>query len=401
MITQAIGELKYHLSPPHMSGNEINYIIDAFQSNYIAPVGKNIDSFERSIRNFTGSAYSVATNSGTSAIHLGLIALGATQQDIVLCQSFTFAASANPILYQNSIPVFIESEHDTWNMDPESLEKAIKASISGDLEIKTSGDIPLKLPPRKPKAIVVVHLYGMPAKMEEILAISEKYDIPVIEDAAEALGSEYKGVPCGTLGELGVLSFNGNKIITTSGGGALLTKNQEHEILAKKLASQARENCLHYEHKHIGFNYRLSNVSAGIGIAQMEVIKARVGQRRKNFSLYQEFLANNEHVEFLKEPADYKSNRWLTTIILKDFENNEQVKDDLIRHLFSKGIETRPLWKPLHSQPVFSKYPYFGRERVSEDLFSRGICLPSGSSLNWEDIFFISNEIIDYLNQRK
>lgn len=401
MITQAIGELKYHLSPPHMSGNEIDYIHEAFQSNFIAPVGKNIDCFEKSIKEFTGSPYCVSTNSGTSAIHLGLITLGASQQDVILCQSFTFAATANPIIYQNSIPVFIESERDTWNMDPTSLENAIKASINGDLEIKTSGDIPLKLPPRKPRAIIVVHLYGMPAKMDEILAISEKYNIPVIEDAAEALGSEFKGVPCGSLGDVGVISFNGNKIITTSGGGAFLTKNKEFEVLAKKLASQARENCLHYEHKHIGFNYRLSNVTAGIGIAQMEVIKDRVDQRRNNFKLYQEFLGNHEHIEFLDEPIDYKSNRWLTTILLKNYENSEIIKDELINHLFSKGIETRPLWKPLHSQPIFSKYPYFGKEKISEDLFKRGICLPSGSSLNWEDIFLISNEIIDFMNQQK
>lgn len=385
-------KIKIFLSPPHMSGREKEYIENAFRSNYVAPIGENIELFEQSLKEFTGSGEVMATNTGTAAIHLALIAAGVIQGDIVICQSFTFAASANPIRYQGAIPVFVDSEAETWNMDPESLEVAIQACIQGTLNSYSNLEELAKLPGQIPKAIIPVHLYGMPAKMQEINRIAKKYGIKVIEDAAEALGSTYKGIPCGTIGDFGVLSFNGNKIITTSSGGALLSYDKNAMKFAKKLASQAKENFVHYEHIKIGYNYRLSNILAGIGIAQMEVIEERVQKRREIFSLYKNFLGDNCSISFLEESEEAYSNRWLTTILVDPTKNNEICKEKLRLHLSTLGIETRPLWKPMHLQPVYKEFPYFGN-KLSEKLFNQGLCLPSGSAMNWDDVYQISEEI--------
>lgn len=385
-------QIKIFLSPPHMSGKEKEYIDNAFKSNFVAPVGENIDLFEQSLKNFTGAGEVLATNTGTAAIHLALIAAGVEQGDIVICQTFTFAASANPIRYQGAIPVFVDSEPDTWNMDPEAMETAIIACIEGNLKSYSNLDEVLNLPPQKPKAIIPVHLYGMPAKMKEINRIAKKYGIKVIEDSAEALGSTYKGIPCGTIGDFGILSFNGNKIITTSSGGALLSYDRTAMMLAKNLASQAKENFVHYEHKKIGYNYRLSNILAGIGIAQMEVVEERINKRREIFSLYKNFLSDNPSITFLEEPEDTYSNRWLTTILIDSSKNKGICREKLRLHLSSMGIETRPLWKPMHLQPIYRHFPYFGKN-LSDNLFELGLCLPSGSAMNWDDVYNISEEI--------
>lgn len=383
---------KIFLSPPHMSGKELEYIGNAFASNFIAPVGENVDLFEKSIRDFTGASEVLATNSGTSAIHLALIVAGVGPGDVVICQSFTFAASAYPISYQGAIPCFVDSEPDTWNMDPEAMEEAILASLQGNL--KYNGDLKgfKSLPAQKPKAIIPVHLYGMPAKMNEIKRIAEKYNIPVIEDSAEALGSSQMGIPCGTIGDYGIFSFNGNKIITTSGGGALLSNNLEAMSNARHLASQAKDNFVHYEHSKVGYNYRLSNISAGIGIAQMEVIEDRVQKRREIFSLYKTFLQHNPSITFLEEPENFYSNRWLTTILIDPEKNSGVSKEKLRIHLSTLGFETRPLWKPMHLQPIYRNFPYFG-ENLSQNLFNQGICLPSGSAMLWDDVYKVSAEI--------
>jgi dTDP-4-amino-4,6-dideoxygalactose transaminase len=285
--------------------------------------------------------------------------------DEVICQSMTFSASANPIRYQNATPVFIDSERDTWNMDPEFLEEAIKGRVAKG---------------KKPKAIIPVHLYGMPAKMDEILAIAEKYRIPVIEDAAEALGSSIDGKKCGTFGAMGILSFNGNKIITTSGGGALVSTNEEYIKKATFLATQARDPAPHYQHSHIGYNYRMSNICAGIGRGQMEVLPERVEQRRKNFSFYENELKHFEGISFVKEPEGFFSNRWLTTILVDPEKTNGVTREDIRLALEKENIESRPLWKPMHLQPVFQPFPYYGKN-VAQNLFENGLCLPSGSNL--------------------
>ena len=301
-------------------------------------------------------------SSGTAAIHLALILLGVQDNDEVICSSFTFSASANPIRYQGAIPIFVDSESDTWNMSPELLEVAIMDRIRKG---------------KKPKAIILVHLYGMPSKMDEILAIANNHNIPIIEDAAEAIGSTYKGNAMGTFGELGIFSFNGNKIITTSGGGALVSNNFEYCKKATFLATQARDAAPHYQHSEIGYNYRMSNIVAGIGRGQMEVLNDRVVARRANFELYKQKLSEIDEISFVEEPADFISNRWLTTILTNNFETREKIR----LRLEKENIESRPLWKPMHMQPIFKDFPSY-MNGVSEDLFNRGLCLPSGSSMS-------------------
>ena len=367
---------KIWLSSPHMGGGELAFVNEAFETNWIAPLGPHVNGFEKDLENFVGGQYKAAAlNSGTAALHLALIILGVKAGDEVICQSMTFSASANPIVYQGATPVFIDSEEDTWNMSPWVLETAIQDRIK-------SG--------KKPKAIIVVHLYGMPAKMDEILAISKKYEIPLIEDAAEALGSTYKGKAAGSFGDLSILSFNGNKIITTSGGGALLSKNEEWISKARFLATQARDPAPHYEHSHIGYNYRMSNICAGIGRGQMQVLHKRIEQRRKNFTFYTNALAQKEEIKFLAEKNDnFFSNRWLTTILVSDIKALKNIHTSLS----DNNIECRPLWKPMHLQPVFAGVPYYG-EKISENLFNSGLCLPSGSNLTEKHL----SRVVDKIN---
>ncbi|HVI48426.1 MAG TPA: aminotransferase class I/II-fold pyridoxal phosphate-dependent enzyme [Chitinophaga sp.] len=361
---------KIWLSSPHMGGEELKYVHEAFQSNWIAPLGPNVDKLEQDLARYTGSLNVAALSSGTAAIHLALVLLDVKQGDEVICQSMTFSASANPITYVGATPVFIDSEEDTWNMDPALLEQAIK-------ERTEKGN--------KPKAIIPVHLYGMPAKMKEIMEIAARYHIPVIEDAAEALGSVYKGKACGTFGELGILSFNGNKIITTSGGGALLSNDAAVIKKARFLATQARDPAPHYEHTHIGYNYRMSNISAGIGCGQMEVLDKRVAERRRNFLFYVDQLEGLPGISFLKEPEGSFSNRWLTTILVNEKESGGITRETIRLALEKENIESRPLWKPMHKQPVFSGAPAY-TNGVSEKLFESGLCLPSGSNLTEQQL---------------
>ncbi|WP_421811694.1 DegT/DnrJ/EryC1/StrS family aminotransferase [Flagellimonas sp.] len=358
---------KIWLSPPHMGGNEETYVKEAFDTNWIAPLGPNVQQFEKSIEDFVeNDVHAACLSSGTGAIHLGLEILGVGQGDEVICQSFTFAASANPITYLGASPIFVDSEEETWNISPVLLEEAIKDRIENG---------------KKPKAIVAVHLYGMPYKVDEVHAIARKYQIPVIEDSAEALGSSYRGFNCGSLGEIGILSFNGNKIITTSGGGALLCKDLKIKEKAISLATQARDNAPHYQHSTIGYNYRMSNVLAGIGRGQMEVLENRVKARRQNFEFYKENLSELSEIEFVSEPEGSYSNRWLTCVLTPSFQVREKIRTALERD----NIESRPLWKPMHLQPVFKENISF-ENGVSEALFERGLCLPSGSSLEIEDL---------------
>ncbi len=358
---------KIWLSPPHMGGNEEAYVKEAFETNWIAPLGPNVQKFEKSIEDFVGNnTHAACLSSGTSAIHLGLELLGVSKGDEVICQSFTFSASANPITYLGASPIFVDSEEDTWNISPILLEEAIKDRMAHG---------------KKPKAIVAVHLYGMPYKVDEVHAIARNYDIPVIEDSAEALGSSYRGFNCGSFGDIGILSFNGNKIITTSGGGALLCKDQKTKEKAVFLATQARDDAPHYQHSNIGYNYRMSNVLAGIGRGQMEVLEDRVKARRRNFEFYKENLSDISEIEFVNESEGSYSNRWLSCILTPTFG----VRENLRTTLEKSNIESRPLWKPMHLQPVFEKNVSFVNG-VSEDLFERGLCLPSGSSLEIEDL---------------
>lgn len=358
---------KIWLSPPHMGDNEQFYVKEAFNTNWIAPLGPNVQAFETAIEEFIGNkTYAACFSSGTAAIHLGLQLLGVGPGDEVLCQSFTFAASVNPITYLGASPILIDSERDTWNLSPELVELAIKDRLAHG---------------KKPKAIIAVHLYGMPYKIEEIHAIAGKYEIPVLEDSAEALGSSYKGVKCGSFGEIGILSFNGNKIITTSGGGAMLCKYQSTKDKAVFLSTQARDNAPHYQHSQVGYNYRMSNVLAGIGRGQMEVLGDRVEARRNNFYYYKKQLSNVSGISFLDEIDGVFSNRWLTCILTDSYETRENLR----RILEKENIESRPLWKPMHLQPVFEKAISY-TNGVSEDLFHRGLCLPSGSSMEVEDL---------------
>ncbi|MDN3709193.1 aminotransferase class I/II-fold pyridoxal phosphate-dependent enzyme, partial [Myroides ceti] len=354
---------KIWLSSPHMGGNELKYIHEAFDANWVAPLGPNVNGFESDLEKYLKQNIKVAAlSSGTAALHLALIECGVVAGDEVICQSMTFSASANPITYQGAIPVFVDSESDTWNICPIALEEAITDRM-------TNG--------KKPKAIIVVHLYGMPAKMDEIIAIAKKYDIAIIEDAAEALGSTYKGKNCGTFGKFGILSFNGNKIITTSGGGALVCHTEEDKQKAVFLSTQARDNAPHYQHTHIGYNYRMSNIVAGIGRGQMEVLDSRIQSRRAMNSFYQHIFADIEGVTVFKEPSDdYFSNHWLSAILI-DEKITGKNREDLRLALLDHNIESRPLWKPMHLQPVFKDSPYYGN-KVAENLFDKGLCLPSG-----------------------
>ncbi|MDY3338493.1 aminotransferase class I/II-fold pyridoxal phosphate-dependent enzyme [Riemerella anatipestifer] len=361
---------KLSLSSPHMSGAELLYVEKAFQENYVSTLGKNIELFEDKLRVRLGeNIFPVALNTGTAALHLALIILGVKAGDEVVCQSMTFSASANPIAYQGAIPVFIDSEKETWNMCPLALEEAIKDRIAKG---------------KKPKAIIVVHLYGMPAKMDELMAVASKYEIPIIEDAAEALGSSYKGQKCGTFGEMSILSFNGNKIITTSGGGALVCKTSEQKDKAVFLSTQARDNAPHYQHSEIGYNYRMSNICAGIGCGQMEVLDERISQRRANHQFYINLFKNMEGVEVFTEPSeDCFSNHWLSAVVI-DAQKAGFSREDLRLKFLEDNIESRPLWKPMHLQPVFAEAPYYGGW-VAEQLFENGLCLPSGSNLTDAD----------------
>lgn len=369
------------LSSPHMGGNELKYIQNAFETNWIAPLGPHVDGFEQDLVSFSGVKYAAALSSGTGAIHLALIILGVSQGDEVICQSFTFSASANPIAYQGASPVFIDSEQDTWNMDPALLEEAVKDGIKRG---------------KKPKAIIFVHLYGMPAKITEIRTIAQKYEISLIEDAAEALGSRYHGHHVGGFSDIGILSFNGNKLITTSGGGALISNTEEYVKKARFLATQARDAAPHYQHSHIGFNYRMSNICAGIGRGQMEVVAERVTQRRANFDYYVKTFAGVAGFSFVLEPEGSFSNRWLTTVIVDPVKTGGITREDIRIALEKENIECRPLWKPMHLQPVFSQARQF-TNGVSESLFNDGLCLPSGSNLTESDLNRVSDAIFKRL----
>lgn len=368
---------KIWLSSPHMGGNEQKYVQEAFDTNWVAPLGPNVNGFEKDLEDYLeDNVFVGALSSGTAAIHLGLLLLGVKSDDEVICQSMTFSASANPIMYQGATPIFIDSELDTWNLCPVALEKAIEDRISKG---------------KKPKVIIAVHLYGMPYKIKEVQAISEKYEIPILEDSAEALGSHYKNKKCGTFGEIGVLSFNGNKIITTSGGGAIVTRNKSTKEKAVFLSTQARDNAPHYQHSEVGYNYRMSNICAGIGRGQMEVLDAHVQLRRKMHKFYAHYFENIDGVTLLTEPnSDYFSNHWLSAITIDPEKNGGKTREDLRLAFDAENIESRPLWKPMHLQPVFQKYPYYG-EKNAENLFENGLCLPSGSNLSSEDQNRIKN----------
>ena len=362
---------KIWLSSPHMGGNEQKFVKEAFDTNWVAPLGPNVTSFEQDLETYIGAKSFVgALSSGTAALHLGLILLNVKAGDEVLCQSFTFSASANPIVYLGATPVFIDSEKDTWNICPNALEEAIKDRI---------------LKGKKPKVIIAVHLYGMPFKVDQIRAISNKYEIPILEDSAEALGSTYKGRKCGTFGDIGVLSFNGNKIITTSGGGAIVTKSLELKNKAIFLATQARDNAPHYQHSQIGYNYRMSNICAGIGRGQMEVLDSHIEKRREMHQFYVDIFKDKEGIEVFSEiNLDYFSNHWLSSITINPKKNKNKSREDLRLLLDSNAIESRPLWKPMHLQPIFKDAPYYGGT-VCEELFEYGLCLPSGSNLVTEE----------------
>ncbi len=365
---------KIWLSSPHMGINELKYVNEAFETNWIAPLGPHVNAFEQGLQEQTQTKHAAALSSGTAAIHLSLILLGVQSGDTIFCQSITFSASANPIAYQGAKPVFIDSEMDTWNMDPNLLKTALQ-------EAKQNGNLP--------KAIIPVHLYGMPAKMNEILSIAKEYEVPVIEDAAEALGSNIYDKPCGSFGNFGVLSFNGNKIITTSGGGALISDYGEMIEKARFLATQARDTAPHYQHSHIGYNYRMSNVLAGIGRGQLEVLHDRVTARRNNFEKYRQYFSNINkqgfEIQFQEEPEGYFSNRWLTCILVDPIKNNGLTREVIRLAMEAENIETRPLWKPMHQQPIFSSSKSY-LNGVSDNLFDNGLCLPSGSNLT-EDEF--------------
>ncbi|HEY5510486.1 MAG TPA: DegT/DnrJ/EryC1/StrS family aminotransferase [Prolixibacteraceae bacterium] len=363
---------KIWLSLAKMSGREQDFIQEAFETNWVVPLGPNVDGFEHDLQNYLGEDRQVvALSAGTAALHLALIQLDVKAGDEVICQSFTFVASANPITYLGATPVFIDSEAETWNMDPLLLETAIQDRFN------QTG--------KYPKAIIPVHLYGMPAKMKEILAIASGYNIPVLEDAAEALGSEYKGKSCGTFGDFGVLSFNGNKMITTSGGGALICRTSKEASRTKFYATQARDNAPHYQHSEIGYNYRMSNICAGIGRGQMYVLESHLARRREIHSLYLKKLSGLKGLTVFDKPsAEYESNFWLTCIqvnpVLCGF-----AREEVRMAMDAANIETRPLWKPMHLQPVFAGAPYYGNG-IAEHLFENGLCLPSGPNLTDVDI---------------
>ncbi|WP_062060325.1 DegT/DnrJ/EryC1/StrS family aminotransferase [Aquimarina longa] len=369
---------KIWLSSPHMGGTEQKFVKEAFDTNWVAPLGPNVNGFESDIEKYLGeSVYAAALSSGTASIHLGLKLLEVTTGDEVLCQSMTFSASANPITYLGAKPVFIDSDRDTWNICPNQLEIAVKDRIAKG---------------KKPKAIIAVHLYGMPYNIEAVHKVASEYRIPILEDSAEALGSSYQGIRCGTFGDISILSFNGNKIITTSGGGSLISKKKEHRDKAIFWATQSRDNAPHYEHSEIGYNYRMSNITAGIGRGQMEVLDAHVANRRRNFEFYKNNLESSSELKFLEEPSGYYSNRWLTCIETSSYELREKIRLSLA----DENIESRPLWKPMHQQAVFADCDAY-LNGVSDDLFDRGLCLPSGSNLEEEDLYRIVSIIKNIL----
>jgi dTDP-4-amino-4,6-dideoxygalactose transaminase len=372
---------KIWLSLAHMGGEEQRYIQQAFDDNFVVPLGPNVNGFEKDLQKYLNEdVHVVALSSGTAAIHLALVQLGVKAGDEVICQSFTFAASANPIAYLGAKPVFVDSEVDTWNMCPKALREAIEDRI------KQTG--------KTPKAIIPVHLYGMPVKMDEIIAIAKEYNITVLEDAAEALGATYKEQKCGTFGEFACLSFNGNKMITTSGGGAMVCKTEEEAQRTMFFATQARDNAPHYQHSHIGYNYRLSNVCAGIGRGQMLVLDVHVARRREINNLYRKLLKEVPGLSFHTNPSDdFKSNYWLTCIVV-DPKVAGFTREDVRLQMEAENIETRPLWKPMHMQPVFEGAAYYG-DGTAERLFEDGLCLPSGSALTDEDIKRVSGVILD------
>lgn len=385
-MIQIIGKLmsdkRIFLSLPQLSGEEQKYIQKALDDNWITSGGPNVNDFENDLQEFLQDDVSVAAlNSGTSAIHLALILLGVKAEDEVICQSMTFSASANPILYQNATPVFVDSEAETWNICPQSLEIAIKDRIAKG---------------KKPKAIIAVHLYGMPYKVDDIHAIADKYQIPIIEDSAEALGSHYKGKKCGTFGTFGIFSFNGNKIITTSSGGALITHSTDFKEKAIFYATQSRDEAIHYQHSEIGYNYRMSNVCAGIGRGQMKILNSNLKVKKQIHDFYVSLFRDIDEITvFENSDDDYDSNYWLTTILVEPGLNINRTV--LLQAFEEKNIESRPLWKPMHLQPLFSQYPYYG-STVSETLFEKGLCLPSGTSLNSEEQARIK-EVVNQLFQ--
>ncbi len=378
-----MGQSKIWLSSPHMGTEELKNVQEAFATNWVAPAGPFINQFEKNLSDYTKTKHTAVVQSGTAAIHLALRLLEVSKDDIVLCQSFTFVGSTNPITYQQAQPVFIDSESETWNMCSKALEIAIEHFLKLD---------------KKPKAIIIVHLYGMPAKMKEIMEISERYDIPVVEDAAEALGSSIGGKPCSSFGAFGILSFNGNKIITTSGGGALQSNNENAISKARFLATQAKDNAPHYEHSIAGYNYRMSNIAAAIGVGQLQVLDQRVKARRSNYTFYEDLFKKIKGVSFLKEPNGFFSNRWLTCVVFDQDKNHKLNPKKFRLHLEQDNIESRPLWKPMHLQPLYKNELYFGGQ-VAEQLFENGLCLPSGSNLTKQEKDRIQNSIFSFLDQ--
>ncbi len=380
---------KIYISPPHLGNQEIQKVFNVFTSNWIAPAGKALSEFEEKVCQATGARYALAVSSGTAAIHLALQVLGVGSYDEVICPTFTFAATVNPILYQGATPVFLDCEAETWNINPHQLERAILSGINRK---------------KKPKVIIVAHCYGMPARMQEIMAIASQYQIPVIEDAAAALGSTYNGKHIGTFGQMGIYSFNGNKIITTGGGGVLVSDKAEFIEKARFLASQAytRSNYPYYHWDEIGYNYRMSNLLAAVGVGQLELLEERIGARRGIFDFYRQNLSDksNENLSFQTEPDNHYSNRWLTCLLLDRSEPEHLISTTKIREaLHCEGIESRFLWQPLHLQPIYQKYLYFG-EQTAEKLFKKGLALPSGSNLHEIQLRKIANIIlkaIDYL----
>lgn len=370
-------EDKIWLSPPHLTGNEINLVQKAFDNNWVSPYGTNIEEFEEKLEHYFDVPDIALVNSGTAAIHLSLIVNNVQSGDEVIVPTLNFAGCINPILYQKAIPLFIDSEPDSWNIDPNIAEDVIKQKIQ-------SG--------KKPKAIIGVHLFGIPCKLDELISLGEKYDIPVIEDAADALGSRINGKPVGAIGKTGIISFNGNKIITTSGGGALISHDPELIALAKHLSNQARKLQPYYVHDTVGYNYMMSNILAGIGSAQMDVLEDRISSRRKIFETYKTELSAIENFEFIDDLPQAFSNRWLSTALVHPEKGNGMNRDKLFQNLVLHNIESRPVWTPMHMQPAYKDYPYFGGN-VAENLFNKGICLPSGSKMSEEQLYYVIDTI--------
>lgn len=369
------------LSTPHMTGEEQEYVKQAFDTNWVAPLGPNVDALEHELSDYIGGSHVAAVNTGTAAIHLALRLLDVSKNDLVFCQSFTFIASANPILYQSAVPIFIDSESETWNMCPKALKKALQYFSS----LNTL-----------PKAVIVVHLYGQSANMDAIMSVCDEFNVPVIEDAAESMGASYKGKHTGTIAQFGVFSFNGNKIITTSGGGALVSHNKEMIEKARFLSTQAKDPAPHYEHTQVGYNYRMSNILAGIGRGQLKVLKDRVNTRRRIFELYKDRLAKIDAIQWMPEPNQYYSNRWLSVFILNPLETDITAKG-LIEMLSRSNIEARHVWKPMHQQPIFQNCQYFSNssESYCDYLFSNGVCLPSSSNMTVDQQEVVIKELID------